>query len=136
MEWHRIRHVPVEDHEHRLVGLVSYRSLMRLVSEDGPDGRATATIPAAEITAADQFRLEPRFANIQRIASQQLLARDRRGEIPAPGAGYVLMPLYQAKGDDECFSAREVGWAGSAPAELPASASLGMPERLGRPVGD
>jgi CBS domain-containing protein len=27
MEWHRIRHVPVEDHEHRLIGIVSYRAL-------------------------------------------------------------------------------------------------------------
>ena len=31
MDWERIRHVPVEDHEHRLVGLVSYRALLRLL---------------------------------------------------------------------------------------------------------
>jgi len=61
------------------------------------------------ITDADEFRMEPGFANIQRIAPQQLLAHDRRGEIRAPGAGYVLMPLYQAKGDDGYFLAREVG---------------------------
>ncbi len=63
------------------------------------------------ITAADHFRMEPGFANIQRIASQQLLARDRRGEIRAPGEGYVLMPLYQALGDDGFFLGREVGEA-------------------------
>lgn len=61
------------------------------------------------ITAADRFRMEPGFANIQRVASQQLLAHDRRGEIRAPGAGYVLMPLYQAIGDDGFFLGREVG---------------------------
>ena len=31
MEWEHIRHVPVEDDEGRLVGLVSHRSLLRLV---------------------------------------------------------------------------------------------------------
>ncbi len=30
MEWHQIRHVPVEDDEGRLVGLVSHRALLRL----------------------------------------------------------------------------------------------------------
>jgi CBS domain-containing protein len=35
MEWQRIRHVPVEDHKNRLVGLVSYRSLLRLISRHG-----------------------------------------------------------------------------------------------------
>src|SRR4030095_3369025 len=28
MEWQKIRHVPVEDHEHRLVGLLSYRAIL------------------------------------------------------------------------------------------------------------
>ena len=40
MEWHRIRHVPVEDHEHRLVGLVSYRSLLRLLADPALASRA------------------------------------------------------------------------------------------------
>lgn len=33
MDWERIRHVPVEDNEHRLVGLVSYRMLLRILAE-------------------------------------------------------------------------------------------------------
>jgi CBS domain-containing protein len=33
MEWERIRHVPVEDHENRLVGLISYRSLLGMNRE-------------------------------------------------------------------------------------------------------
>ena len=32
MEWKRIRHIPVEDVDHRLVGLISYRSLLKLMS--------------------------------------------------------------------------------------------------------
>ncbi len=29
MDWNRIRHIPVEDGEHRLVGLISYRAVLR-----------------------------------------------------------------------------------------------------------
>jgi CBS domain-containing protein len=32
MEWERIRHIPVEDSEGFLVGLVGYRSLLRLMA--------------------------------------------------------------------------------------------------------
>jgi CBS domain-containing protein/gamma-glutamylcysteine synthetase len=35
MEWERIRHVPVEDKKHRLIGLVSYRVLLRLLARGG-----------------------------------------------------------------------------------------------------
>jgi CBS domain-containing protein len=34
MDWENIRHVPVEDNQHRLVGLISYRSLLRLLGRD------------------------------------------------------------------------------------------------------
>jgi CBS domain-containing protein/gamma-glutamyl:cysteine ligase YbdK (ATP-grasp superfamily) len=37
MDWERIRHVPVEDEEGRLVGLVSFRSLIRLLAQGGRD---------------------------------------------------------------------------------------------------
>jgi CBS domain-containing protein len=32
MSWERIRHVPVEDNDHRLVGLVTYRAVLRLLT--------------------------------------------------------------------------------------------------------
>ncbi len=32
MDWEKVRHVPVEDDENRLVGLVSFRSLLRMVA--------------------------------------------------------------------------------------------------------
>lgn len=35
MSWQRIRHVPVEDKEHRLIGLVTYRSVLRFLSNGG-----------------------------------------------------------------------------------------------------
>ena len=57
----------------------------------------------------DRFQMEPGFANLQRIREGELLARDRHGEIRAPETGVLLMPLYQALGDDGFFLGREVG---------------------------
>jgi len=58
------------------------------------------------IAPEDRFRMEPGFANIQRVAANELLARDREGEIRAPGEGFILLPLYQAMGDDGFFLGR------------------------------
>ena len=36
MSWERIRHVPVEDNDHHLVGLVTYRAVLRYLASGGP----------------------------------------------------------------------------------------------------
>lgn len=61
------------------------------------------------IAPQDQFRMEPGFVNFQRVPKGHLLARDRRGELRAPKACCVMLPLYQALGDDGYFLARPVG---------------------------
>ena len=60
------------------------------------------------ISPADEFKMEPGFTNFQRVRRGQLLARDRRGGIMARETGLVLLPLYQALGDDGFFLGREV----------------------------
>jgi succinylglutamate desuccinylase len=60
------------------------------------------------ITPADGFRMMPGFANIQRIQAEELLAHDRHGEVRAPRTGILLMPLYQAQGEDGFFLGRAV----------------------------
>jgi succinylglutamate desuccinylase len=60
------------------------------------------------IAATDEFRMEPGFASFDAIRSGQLLARDRRGPVRAPETGRILMPLYQAQGDDGFFVVRRV----------------------------
>ena len=52
------------------------------------------------------FRMEPGFANLERVAAGTLLARDASGEIRAPFDGVVLLPLYQPEGDDGFFVGR------------------------------
>jgi CBS domain-containing protein len=55
MHWKRIRHVPVEDARGRLVGLVSYRALVRLVGE----GRGGQRVPVREIMRPAPVTVSP-----------------------------------------------------------------------------
>jgi hypothetical protein len=64
------------------------------------------------ISAADEFRMAPGFANLQAVTRGTLLARDRRGEIRADEDCLLVMPLYQGKGDDGFFLGRELDVAG------------------------
>ncbi len=68
------------------------------------------------ITAADQFRMAPGFVNFAAAKKGTLLAHDVRGEVRAPYDCRVLLPLYQALGDDGYFLARPVRpfWLGLA----------------------
>lgn len=56
MDWKKIRHVPVEDAQHHLCGLVSYRAVMRVLLERGEDAR---TIPVREIMKRDIITVRP-----------------------------------------------------------------------------
>lgn len=55
----------------------------------------------------DGFRMDPGFANFQPIRAGQRLAEDRSGPVYAAESGRLLLPLYQGKGDDGFFIARE-----------------------------
>ncbi len=44
MDWERIRHIPVEDEDGRLVGLVSFRSLIRLLAQGGREPRGAVVV--------------------------------------------------------------------------------------------
>lgn len=77
--------------------------------------RAAAGVPAIVeivlrhvISAADQFRMVPGFVNFAAVRRGDLLAHDRHGEIRAPYPAHVMLPLYQALGDDGFFLARRV----------------------------
>jgi predicted deacylase len=60
------------------------------------------------ITEDDHFVMKPGCFNFQRVARNQLLAKDRRGEIRAPERGHLFMPLYQQLGEDGFFLVREI----------------------------
>lgn len=60
------------------------------------------------ITPADRFTMAPGFTNFAPVGKGQLLANDARGAVRAPYDCRVLLPLYQAQGDDGYFLARPV----------------------------
>ena len=60
------------------------------------------------IMPEDRFKMEPGFTNFQAVRRGKVLARDRKGEIKAGETGLILMPLYQALGNDGFFLVREV----------------------------
>lgn len=87
-----------------LRGLADARAVLTRGRGDLP--QQIEVVSRHPVTPAHQFRMEPGFANIQRVTAGTLLARDRDGEIRAPADGFVLLPLYQPQGSDGFFFGR------------------------------
>ena len=85
--------------------LERYRSQLALA---GGGRRVVEVRHRHPISADDSFKMEPGFTNFQPVRRGQTLAHDRSGEIEAQETGLVLLPLYQALGDDGFFLGREV----------------------------
>ena len=66
MDWKHIRHVPVEDDHGHLVGLVSYRSLLRLLARDLPHGRERP-VPVKELMQRDLVTVSPKTSTMEAI---------------------------------------------------------------------
>jgi len=73
MDWKHIRHVPVEDDEGRLVGLVSYRSLLRLLARDLPRNRESP-VPVKEVMTRSVVTCSPSTTTLEAIR----LMRERK----------------------------------------------------------
>ncbi len=86
MDWERIRHVPVEDHEHRLVGLISYRSLLTLMAKGmlTRDGRQRA---ASEVMHRDPITVSPEMDTLKAI---EIMRRARVGCLPVVKDGRLV----------------------------------------------
>jgi CBS domain-containing protein/gamma-glutamylcysteine synthetase len=76
MDWEKIRHVPVEDDQGRLVGIVSHRALLRLVAR-GQGG--TTQVVVKDIMRRDPVSVTPQTPTIEAMK----LMRDRAvGSLP------------------------------------------------------
>jgi len=73
--------------------------------------RVMEVVSRRAISLEDGFRMEPGFRNIDHARRDQLLARDRQGDIRAPTDGLVILPLYQGLGSDGFFWGRAVSEA-------------------------
>lgn len=83
MGWERIRHVPVEDRDHKLIGLVSYRSVLRFLTRGG----TTKDSAVSEIMKSDVITVTPETPTLEAI---QLMRRYRIGCLPVLQDGRLV----------------------------------------------
>jgi CBS domain-containing protein len=85
MDWHRIHHVPVEDHEHRIVGLVSHRRLLRYLASD--EARQGEPIPVSRIMLQDPITITP---DTQTLDAIDIMRRNRVSCLPVVKEGQLV----------------------------------------------
>ena len=78
MNWQRIRHVPVEDHESRLVGLVSYRTLLRVLASCTDLGDRLSQ-PVSTAMKKDMITVSPEALTLDAI---RMMRKHRIGCLP------------------------------------------------------
>jgi CBS domain-containing protein len=86
MDWHRIHHVPVEDNEHRLIGLVSHRPLLRFLASDEAR-KETGPIPVSRIMARQLVTVSPDTGTLEAI---DLMRRHRISCLPVVREGRLI----------------------------------------------
>ncbi|PQJ33749.1 hypothetical protein BSZ35_03255 [Salinibacter sp. 10B] len=77
MDWQRIRHVLVEDERHRLVGLISHRTLLRHMAErtEVPEGG----VPVKEIMVEDPISVSPELPTREAV---EMMREHQIGALP------------------------------------------------------
>ena len=83
MDWHRIRQVLVEDDEHRLVGLVSYRAILRLLAH-GADG---GDVAVGEVMKREPVCVPPDMAPLRAL---ELMRSFGIGALPVVVDGHLV----------------------------------------------
>ncbi len=71
MDWRKIRHVPVEDSQHQLVGLVTHRTILRLVARD-PGALHGTSVPVSEIMERNLITCAPTTTTLEAINLMRL----------------------------------------------------------------
>lgn len=66
MGWEKIRHIPVEDEDHKLVGLLSYRAILKMVAD--PKMREKGSVAVWEIMERDPVTVQPDTDTLEAIA--------------------------------------------------------------------
>ena len=86
MDWRHIRHVPVEDDDGKLVGLVSYRRLLRLLARDLVK-RSEAPVPVTEVMSRDVVTVGPDTTTLEAI---ELMRREKVACLPVVTEGRLV----------------------------------------------
>ena len=65
MGWEKVRHIPVEDEKHNLVGLLSYRAILKLVAD--PQMRSKGAVSVADIMEHNPITATPEMPTLKAI---------------------------------------------------------------------
>jgi len=65
MDWEKVRHIPVEDEQHNLVGLLTYRAILRMVSD--PTLRTKGAVSVADIMEHNPITAMPETPTLEAI---------------------------------------------------------------------
>ncbi len=85
MSWRHIRHVPVEDEEGHLVGLVSHRSLLKLLTRGAAANDNPITV--RDIMTADPFTVSSTTPTLE---AMEIMRRNRVGCLPVLDEGRLV----------------------------------------------
>jgi CBS domain-containing protein len=86
MHWKHVRHVPVEDEEGRLVGLVSHRDLLRLMAR-GMQGDKTEPVAVRSIMKLNPVTATPDTPTLEAI---EMMRRQKCGCLPIVNNGHLV----------------------------------------------
>jgi len=78
MDWKHIRHIPVEDDDHRLVGVVSHRSLLRYLARL-KQGQTAQAVPVSDIMQRSPLSVTPETPTLE---AMRLMREKRIGCLP------------------------------------------------------
>lgn len=83
MDWKHVRHVPVEDDDHCLVGLVSHRALLRFLAQGGPE-ETNIPVPVSSIMHRNPIVASPETPTADAI---RLMREHHVGCLPVTSDG-------------------------------------------------
>lgn len=86
MDWNKIRHVPVENSDNRLTGIISYRTILRLLAQEwyGSDKRLSSV---SEIMKRDLITISPETTTMEAI---ELMERNKISCLPVLQDGHLV----------------------------------------------
>ncbi|MBL4684490.1 MAG: CBS domain-containing protein [Nannocystaceae bacterium] len=87
MDWQRIRHVPVEDDEGRLVGLVSHRQLLRMVARGHMAGAETPQLAVGDVMREDPVTVSPQMPTLE---AMHMMRAHKVGSLPVVEDGKLV----------------------------------------------
>jgi CBS domain-containing protein len=93
MIWERVRHIPVEDDQHKLVGLVSYRSVLRAI-ETWLNDKKAKTIPVSQVMKQDPWTVSPDTSTLVAI---QVMRQKDVGCLPVVTAEQKLVGMVTSR---------------------------------------